>query len=564
VNRIVYVHVSRVTCTYTCTILALLVLAACSTHGPGPTLDTKRELAHVAALVALGPRPADSPAARSAAQYIEHELAGIPLEIMPVGDVDLPEIEVLGNVMRPARRVHVDDPDLIARFGPPGKALVIMGHYDSMPTSPGAVDNAAAVAVLIELAKELHAHPPEQPVMLVFTADEERGLVGAEALALHHGDEVQLAIALDLIGASGPLSLNGASTRIGLAEMQWLARAADRAGVVVEAPLPHRVMSRWVPQAERADHGAFTRAGTRAFHLYHRGQDELWIDTAYHSPRDTLPRVHAESLDEISRLLRTLVTTPVPRAGRDGFWLPIAIDTVVPRWWLLVFDGWLAVIALFGLAALRVGGDGGHGRGAGLIAGTICFALAAVAAIFADHPIAIDPEHVGLAPFARSVGGAALAILGVLGLLTRIVARRFAWIGVRRYLAIAIVLCALIGAALLALGAAELAWIWLVPAAALALAPRLPRPLAALAAATSLLPAALILYPQQILEARWHMVWPPGVPLAGFVAVLGAPAVAAAAWWLRSRPVRGPLGTLVLAVGCGVSALAGFALQFSV
>src|SRR3569623_1530046 len=181
-------------------------------------------------------------------------------------------------------------------------------------------------------------------------------------------------------------------------------------------------MSRWFPQAERADHSAFTRAGTRAFHLYHRGQDELWIDTAYHSPRDTLPRVHAESLDQLSRLLRALVAAPVPRAGR--------------------------------------------------IAGTICFALAAGAAIFADHPIAIDPEHVGLAPFARSVGGAALAILGVLGLLTRIVARRVAWIGVRRYLAIAIVLCALSGAALLALGAAELAWIWLVPAAAHALAPR--------------------------------------------------------------------------------------------
>ncbi|HEY6038643.1 MAG TPA: M20/M25/M40 family metallo-hydrolase, partial [Kofleriaceae bacterium] len=342
---------SRVTCTI---LLALLVLA-CGTHGPGPTLDTKRELAHVAALTALGPRPADSPASRSAAQYIEHELAGIPLELLPVGEVDVPEIDVLGNVMRPARHVHVDDPDLIARFGPPGRALLIMGHYDSMPTSPGAVDDAAAVAVLIELAKELHAHPPAQPVMLVFTADEEHGLVGAEALALHHRDEVELAIALDLIGASGRLALNGASTRIGLAEMQWLARAADRAGVVVDAPLPHRVMSRWFPQAERADHGAFTRIGTRAFHLYHRGQDGLWIDTAYHSPRDTLPRVHADSLDEISRLLRALVAAPLPRAGRDGFWLPIAIDTVVPRWWLLVFDGWLAVIALFGLAALRVG-----------------------------------------------------------------------------------------------------------------------------------------------------------------------------------------------------------------
>jgi len=544
--------------------VALLVLVACSTSGPGPGLDTNRELAHVAALTAIGPRPVDTPASRSAAQYIEHELAGIPLELMPVGDVDLPELAVLDNVIRPARHVHVDDPDLIARFGPPGKALVIMGHYDSMPNSPGAVDDAGAVAVLIELAKELHAHPPAQRVMIVFTADEERGLVGAEALVLHHGDEVALAIALDLIGASGRISLNGASTRIGYAEMRWLADSAMRAGAIVDAPLPHRVMSRWFPQAERADHGAFTRAGFRAFHLYHRGQDGLWIDTAYHSPRDTASRVHAEALDEISRLLVALVAAPIPRAGGDGFWLPLAVDTVVPRWGLLAFDLWLAVIALFGFAALRVGGDGGATRGAGLIAGTLCFALAAAAAFFADRPIAIDPEHVSLTPFVISTVGAALAIAGVFGLLTRIVARRYAWIGARRYLAIAIAIPALIGGALIAIGAAELAWIWLVPAAALALAPRLPRVLAAVTALTSLLPAALILYPQQILEARWHMVWPAGVPLAAFVAALGAPAAAAGAWWLRSRPARGPLGTLVLAVGCGVSALAGFALQFSI
>src|SRR6185312_15744787 len=249
VSRIVhvYVHVSRVTCTYTCTILVALALAACSTGDPGPGLDTGRELAHVAALTALGPRPAGSGAAKAAVAYIEHALAGVPLEVMVVGDVDLPAIEIGGTAFREARHVHVDDADLIARFGPPGKALLFMGHYDSMPSSPGAVDDAAAVAVLIELARELEAHPPAQPVMIAFTADEEHGLVGAESLVKHHGDEVELAIALDLIGSSGRISLNGASTRIGYAEMTWLARAADRAGVIVDAPLPHRVVSRWFP-----------------------------------------------------------------------------------------------------------------------------------------------------------------------------------------------------------------------------------------------------------------------------------------------------------------------------
>ncbi|HET9993459.1 MAG TPA: M20/M25/M40 family metallo-hydrolase, partial [Kofleriaceae bacterium] len=507
--------------------------------------------------------PAGSEAGRAAVAVIERELAGIALEVEPVGDVDLPAIEVLGTTFRDARHVHVDDPDLIARFGPPGKALLIMAHYDSVPGSPGAVDDAAAVAVLLELARELQAHPPAQPVMLAFTADEEAGLAGAEALALRHGEEVQLAIALDLIGASGRIALNGASTRIGYAEMTWLARAAERAGVVVDAPLPHRVVSRWWPQAERADHGAFTRRGTRAFHLYQRGQDGLWIDTAYHSPRDTPARVHAAALGEISRLVRALVAAPVPRADGDGFWLPLAIDTVVPRWWLLAFDLALAASALLGFGALCVAGDGARTRGAGLVAGLACLAVAAVIAIAADHPIELDPERVALASFARSVFGAALVLAGVLGLVTRIVARRFAWIGTRRYLAAALAPLAAVGIALVALGAAELAWIWLVPAAALAIAPRLPRALAALATATSLLPAVLVLWPNQLLEARWNGFWIAGVPLAAWVVVLVAPGAGAVAWWLRSRPARGPLGTLVLAVGCGVSALAGFALQFT-
>jgi hypothetical protein len=228
---------------------------------------------------------------------------------------------------------------------------------------------------------------------------------------------------------------------------------------------------------------------------------------------------------------------------------------------LVAFELVLAAIAILGLGALWVAGDGARPRGAGLIAGLVCFALAAAVAIFADRPIAIDPEHVSLAPFARSVVGAALVIAGVLGLATRVVARRFSWIGARRYLAAAIALVAVIGIALLELGAAELAWIWLVPAAALAIAPRLPRPIAALAASTSLLPVVLVLNPQQLLEARWNLVLPAGVPLAALVVGLGAPALATAAWWLRSRPTRGPLGTLVLAVGCGVSATAGIALQ---
>jgi Peptidase family M28 len=542
----------------------LLALVACSVGPPGPSLDLDRELAHITALVTIGPRPADSAAARSAASYIRTALAPIPLETTPVGDVELPAIEVLGTTFREAHRVHVDDPDLVARFGPSGKALLFMAHYDTVHGAPGAIDDGASVAVLVELARELHAHPPAQPVMIAFTADEEGGLVGAEALAARHGDEVELAIALDMIGGSGPLILNGASKQIGFVEMTWLARAADRAGVRITAPLPHRVVSRWWPQAERADHGVFTRRGIRAFHLYNRGQDGLWIDTAYHSPRDVFARVDRASLDEMSRLALSLVAVPPPPPHGDGFWLPLATNVVVPRWCLLAGDLALALLGLLGLGALAVSGRAaGRARGAGIWLALLCFAVAGTAAAFTNHPIDLEPTRISLAAIAREVAGTSLIVLGVLGLATRLIARRLPWIGASRYLGLALLPLLVIGLALFAVGAAELAWIWLAPAAILAIAPRLPRFLAPLAVLFALLPAGIVLHPNQVLEAAWNGFFPPGVPLAIWVAVLVGPALAAMTWWWRSRPTRGPLGTLVLPVGCGLSVMVGLLLEFA-
>lgn len=542
----------------------VLALAACGVGPPGPSLDVERELAHITALVAIGPRPAATDAAGEAASYIRTALAPIALETTPVGDVDLPAIEVLGTTFRQAHRVHVDDPDLVARFGPTGKAVLFMAHYDTVAGAPGAIDDGASVAVLIELARELHAHPPAQPVMIAFTADEEGGLVGAEALAARHGDEVAVAIALDMIGGSGPLILNGASKLIGLAEMTWLARAADRAGVEITAPLPHRVVSRWWPQSERADHGVFTRRGIRGFHLYNRGQDGMWIDTAYHSPRDGLARVDRGSLDEMSRLARELVAVRPPPPNGDGFWLPLATNTIVPRWCLLAGDVALAVLGLLGIAALAASGRAaGRERGAGIWLALLCFAVAGAVAALANHPIDLDPTRIALATIARELAATSLIMIGVLGLATRLIARWLPWIGAGRYLGLATVPMLVLGLALFAVGAAELAWIWLAPAALLAVAPRLPRLLALVAVVFALLPAALVLRPNQVLEAAWNGFLPPGVPLAIWLAALAGPALAALAWWWRSRPSRGPLGTLVLSVGCGVSVMVGLLLEFS-
>ena len=530
-----------------------IVLAACSTSTPGPGVDVDRVLVHVGAL-AQAPRPRDSQASRAAADYIVAQLAGISVERMPVGAVDLPAIEVMGRRYREAHRVTTTDPNLVVRFGPRGKALLIMAHYDTVPKSPGAIDNAAAVGTLIELARGLAASPPPVPVMIVFTANEEIGLVGAEALAATRGDQIGFAIALDLIGATGELTLNGASDLIGTSELRWIASAADRSGTIVHAPLAHRVISRWWPQAERSDHGPFTRRGIRAVHFYNRGHDGNWIDLAYHSERDVPARVDRARVAELGRLLHALATTPIPPHAGDGFWLPVVTHTVIPRWLLLVACLAFATAAIALAISLR-GPRVDHGK-LGLLAGAACYAIAVGAAVAVEHASA-RWFHAPL----RFAIAEALVIACVLGLLATLAGRFARWTGERRYLLVAIVMPLAVGLFLFVIGAAEVAWIWLLPAAIAALAPRLGP--ARVVAVFVGLPVLLVLDPDRLREAAWNGFLPPGFPLAVSLGVLGIPVAAVVAWLSRRRTHSGPLGTFVIPMGCLLAGIVGVTLALT-
>ncbi|MDB4954875.1 MAG: peptidase [Myxococcales bacterium] len=537
-----------------------LIVAACSVGPPGPGVDIDHAMSHVAVLAAT-PRRHDTAQSAAAFEYIREQLAaaGVMAEPLPVGRVELPEIVVFGEQIRlPHLFMESHDQNLIARFGPPGNALLVMAHYDTVQDSPGAVDNAAAVAILIELARVLHDHAPPQPVLLAFTASEEMGLLGAEALADQIGDHVAFAISLDLIGGTGRLTLNGAGELIGVAEMRWLAEAADRAGVEVSGPPVHRVISRMLPQAERSDHGAFTRRGIRAVHFYDRGQDGEWIDVAYHSERDVLARVDRSSVEETARLVRALTAVAPPAHDGDGYWLPFATNTVVPRWILLVCELALVALAVVSLVLLALDRRKRQPTpGSGLCVGFACYAFAAAITIFAT-PIFATPHTWMTAPLLRTELGQALILLGILGLATRGVRRFAPWIGRARYLAVALAWSLLIGSALLVVGAAELAWIWLVPAGFIAVAPKLGRaaPIAILA---TLFPAICALRPNQLREAAWNEFLPPSVPLAAIITALAICTVATAAWYIRGLRL-GPLGTLVLAMGSALAVVAGVAL----
>jgi hypothetical protein len=88
-----------------------------------------------------------------------------------------------------------------------GKALLLMAHYDSTPTGPGAADDAASVAAILETLRALQAQPALQnDVFCLFSDGEEAGLLGASAFVAEHPwtPRVGLVLNFEYRGNSGP------------------------------------------------------------------------------------------------------------------------------------------------------------------------------------------------------------------------------------------------------------------------------------------------------------------------------------------------------------------------
>jgi Zn-dependent M28 family amino/carboxypeptidase len=99
-------------------------------------------------------------------------------------------------------------PNLFVRLGPDGPLLLLIAHYDKSretPTYQAASDNTAAVVVLLAALHSLVAGGTaiKQPIGVLFTSAEERGLLGAMAF-VEHAQQQQIAIAaafnFDMLG----------------------------------------------------------------------------------------------------------------------------------------------------------------------------------------------------------------------------------------------------------------------------------------------------------------------------------------------------------------------------
>ena len=89
----------------------------------------------------------------------------------------------------------------------PDRVLILGAHYDTVPGSPGADDNASAVAVLLEVAKNARSVSLEGTIRLIAFTLEECNFVGSAHFVetLRKGKEEILGmISLEMVGFTGP------------------------------------------------------------------------------------------------------------------------------------------------------------------------------------------------------------------------------------------------------------------------------------------------------------------------------------------------------------------------
>ncbi|MCH8536683.1 MAG: M28 family metallopeptidase [Alkalimonas sp.] len=194
--------------------------------------------------------------------------------------------------------------------------LVLTAHIDHIGLSRdlryakqpainnGAMDNAAGVAILLEVARVLAAGPaPARSVLFLFPTAEERGLLGAEYFTHHPAVPLQQIIAtlnvdvpLLLFPMADLLAYGAEHSTLGSA----VTRAASREGLTISAdPRPEQALF------TRSDHYRFVEQGIPALFLMagHTSSDpdidglSIWqryLSQHYHQPSDSIAGLTAD------------------------------------------------------------------------------------------------------------------------------------------------------------------------------------------------------------------------------------------------------------------------------
>ena len=206
-------------------------------------------------------------------------------------------------------------------FGWPAEARILIGaHFDSVPNTPGADDNASAVAVMLAAAKALGAR--KDVIYVAFNA-EECNLAGSQEFVKELAGELKVleqVHVLEMVGyrdrrpnsQKNPLPMIQSPTTADflgvVANKDYLVnQIIDAAGgisvpvvgLAIPPGLPLDAIRQLSPHLLRSDHAPFWQKNIPAV---------MWTDTSefrnpnYHQPTDTPDTLDYEFMSEIGKV----------------------------------------------------------------------------------------------------------------------------------------------------------------------------------------------------------------------------------------------------------------------
>ncbi|MFI6735955.1 M28 family peptidase [Nonomuraea sp. NPDC050451] len=193
-----------------CALLALagvimLTAMADSTMQPLPAsapdgeFSAERALRHLERF-ATEPRPIGSRAGERARDYLAGQLRAAGLDVRVQRAVGANTSAGLASFGQ------VDNIVATAKGSDPTGTVVIAAHYDSAAMGPGASDDAAAVAAMLETVRALKGTALRNDLVLLMSDGEEDGVLGAEAFVREHplGRKGGVLLNWEARGVSGP------------------------------------------------------------------------------------------------------------------------------------------------------------------------------------------------------------------------------------------------------------------------------------------------------------------------------------------------------------------------
>jgi len=200
----------------------------------------------------------------------------------------------------------------------PDQVVIVGAHYDTVPGSPGADDNASAVAVLLEMAANIQRVTTRSTVRLIAFTLEEYGYVGSAYYARkvkREGERIVGMISLEMVGFTGrrqkyPVTINpkyypNVGDFIGVVGNQRSEALVEKVRHCLKTYVPQLPAEfivvpgngEGLEEARLSDHGPFWDQGYPAL---------LVTDTAllrnpnYHLPSDTIETLDFEFMKKVA------------------------------------------------------------------------------------------------------------------------------------------------------------------------------------------------------------------------------------------------------------------------